>query len=115
MDRKTGRGPPDWNRQIGAGSSGGHGGAGSSEGHGRARGSGGHGGTGSSGGHGGTGSSGGHGRSSSGPWPRSLSARPLPPEPLLRVSRGRQRDLPRTAGLGEPRTAASSPVNGGPG
>ncbi len=55
MDRKTGRGPPEQNRQIG-----GHGGAGSS---------GGHSGAGSSGGHGGARGSGGHGRSSSGPWP----------------------------------------------
>ncbi len=73
MDRKTGRGPQEWNRQIGAGGSGGHGGAG---------GSGGHGGAGSSGGHGGTGSSGGHGRSSSGPWPRSLRPAPYRQNPF---------------------------------
>ncbi len=33
----------------------------------------------------------------------------------LRVSRGRRRDLPRMAGLGEPWTAVWSPANGGPG
>ncbi len=66
MDRKTGQGPPEQNRQIG-----GHGGAGSS---------GGHGGAGGSGGHGGAGSSGGHGRSSSG-----LGLGPLGPAPTART------------------------------